>query len=258
MFSGFYLVLVLLLVGLIVRGRVVRVPRQAGLGPMAAHLGRHAHRRQRAGPAAGRRRAGQPARAACRSTTTRSSPATWSTCSARTRCSSGSACCCCAPCTGSAFLTLKTDGEVEQRAQHLARAAGPRRRPGRPRAGASGPSHRRPRRASRTLFQIDLGRSRASRPPWLLRERAAGWAFAATTVTIAATIVSIFSDLYPRVMVSSTSSAYDLTVAELGVGVLRPQGHDRRRRSSCCPPCWCTRAGPTTCSAPGSAPRPSP
>jgi cytochrome bd ubiquinol oxidase subunit II len=38
-----------------------------------------------------------------------------------------------------------------------------------------------------------------------------GWAFTATTVTIALSIVTIFVDLYPDVMVSSTNRAYSLT-----------------------------------------------
>ena len=42
---------------------------------------------------------------------------------------------------------------------------------------------------------------------------AQGWAFAAGAVTIASAISSIFFDLFPRVMISSTSSAYNLTVA---------------------------------------------
>jgi cytochrome d ubiquinol oxidase subunit II len=39
-----------------------------------------------------------------------------------------------------------------------------------------------------------------------------GWAFAATTVTIASCILAIFVDLYPNVMVSSSSAANNLTV----------------------------------------------
>jgi cytochrome d ubiquinol oxidase subunit II len=39
-----------------------------------------------------------------------------------------------------------------------------------------------------------------------------GFAFTANTVTIAACIVAVFVDLYPNVMVSSTSGAYNLTV----------------------------------------------
>jgi cytochrome d ubiquinol oxidase subunit II len=47
---------------------------------------------------------------------------------------------------------------------------------------------------------------------WLVYEQRDGFAFATTTVTIAASIGSIFVDLYPNVMVSSTNSAYNLTV----------------------------------------------
>jgi cytochrome d ubiquinol oxidase subunit II len=39
-----------------------------------------------------------------------------------------------------------------------------------------------------------------------------GFAFAATAVTIASCILALFVDLYPNVMVSSTSKAYNLTV----------------------------------------------
>jgi cytochrome bd ubiquinol oxidase subunit II len=39
-----------------------------------------------------------------------------------------------------------------------------------------------------------------------------GWAFAATTTTIGLSIITLFVDLYPRVMVSSTNRAYSLTV----------------------------------------------
>ena len=39
-----------------------------------------------------------------------------------------------------------------------------------------------------------------------------GWAFTATTITMAVCITTIFVDLYPRVMVSSTSPANSLTV----------------------------------------------
>jgi cytochrome bd-type quinol oxidase subunit 2 len=39
-----------------------------------------------------------------------------------------------------------------------------------------------------------------------------GWAFTASALAIAATVGSIFIDLYPNVMVSSTNAAYNLTV----------------------------------------------
>ena len=47
---------------------------------------------------------------------------------------------------------------------------------------------------------------------WLVHDHREGFAFAATTVTMAACIVSIFTGLYPNVMISSTSAAYNLTV----------------------------------------------
>ncbi len=45
-----------------------------------------------------------------------------------------------------------------------------------------------------------------------------GWAFTASAVAIASTVGSIFIDLYPRVMVSSTNAAYNLTVNNAASG----------------------------------------
>ncbi len=45
-----------------------------------------------------------------------------------------------------------------------------------------------------------------------------GWAFTASAIAIAATVGSIFIDLYPHVMISSTSAAYDLTVNNAASG----------------------------------------
>jgi cytochrome bd-type quinol oxidase subunit 2 len=47
---------------------------------------------------------------------------------------------------------------------------------------------------------------------WLLREQHRGWAFAMTTIAMAASVLTLFIGLYPRVMVSSTDAAYSLTV----------------------------------------------
>jgi cytochrome bd ubiquinol oxidase subunit II len=47
---------------------------------------------------------------------------------------------------------------------------------------------------------------------WLVYDHREGFAFAATTVTIGSCIISLFVDLYPNVMVSSTNHAYNLTV----------------------------------------------
>jgi len=48
---------------------------------------------------------------------------------------------------------------------------------------------------------------------WLAGEGRDGWAFAVTTFVMAGTIVAIFSELYPRVMVSTNGSATDLTTS---------------------------------------------
>lgn len=48
---------------------------------------------------------------------------------------------------------------------------------------------------------------------WFLRQRRAGWAFAMTGLTIVLTIVTTFRGLYPRVMVSSLNPDWSLTVA---------------------------------------------
>ena len=53
---------------------------------------------------------------------------------------------------------------------------------------------------------------------WLVHSASDGWAFAATTATMAGCVLSIFTDLYPRVMVSSTSPAFDLTVHNTASG----------------------------------------
>jgi len=47
---------------------------------------------------------------------------------------------------------------------------------------------------------------------WLVLEHRDGFAFTATTITVASCIVTLFVDLYPNVMVSSTNPAYSLTV----------------------------------------------
>jgi cytochrome bd-type quinol oxidase subunit 2 len=47
---------------------------------------------------------------------------------------------------------------------------------------------------------------------WVAAGHHDGWAFAATTVAIALSIVTLFVDLYPRLMVSTTNPAYSLTV----------------------------------------------
>ncbi len=47
---------------------------------------------------------------------------------------------------------------------------------------------------------------------WLLRDGREGWAFTMTAFAMAATVLTLFIDLYPNVMVSSTNAAFNLTV----------------------------------------------
>jgi cytochrome bd ubiquinol oxidase subunit II len=53
---------------------------------------------------------------------------------------------------------------------------------------------------------------------WAVRDGYTGSAFAATTALMGATILSIFVSLHPNVMVSSTNSAYNLTVSNSASG----------------------------------------
>ena len=48
--------------------------------------------------------------------------------------------------------------------------------------------------------------------PWLLSEKLDGWAFVATALAIVTLTATIFLNLYPRVMVSSTAAANSLTI----------------------------------------------
>ena len=48
---------------------------------------------------------------------------------------------------------------------------------------------------------------------WLLREKLEGWAFVAMAVGLICLVATIFLNLYPRVMVSSISPAYSLTIS---------------------------------------------
>jgi cytochrome bd ubiquinol oxidase subunit II len=48
--------------------------------------------------------------------------------------------------------------------------------------------------------------------PLLIRERLHGWAFAATTSMIALVVLTLFLNLYPRLLVSSIDVAFDITI----------------------------------------------
>jgi len=117
---------------------------------------------------------------------------------------------------GATFLTLKTTGELRARAGRLARRMAP----------------------ATALIVIGFvawthviaGKGALWNPielavalavlaaAWLVLAHQEGWAFAITTITMAGCVIAIFTDLYPRVMVSSTSPAFSLTVRNTASG----------------------------------------
>jgi cytochrome bd-type quinol oxidase subunit 2 len=111
---------------------------------------------------------------------------------------------------GATFLSLKTTGQMHERSRGLARRIAPFT--GAFVIGFMIWTHV---TASTTFFLnlIELVAILAVLAAvWLVYARRDGPAFTATTVTTASCILAIFTDLYPNVMVSSTSKAYSLTV----------------------------------------------
>ncbi len=117
---------------------------------------------------------------------------------------------------GATFLALKTTGEMRDRAGQLARRVAPV-------TGAAVVAfviwtHL----TASTAFLLNpvelLAVLAALAAVWLVYEHREGFAFAATTITMASCIVAIFTGLYPNVMVSSTSAAYNLTVHNTASG----------------------------------------
>ncbi len=111
---------------------------------------------------------------------------------------------------GATFITLKTTGALRSRAGRLARRVAP----------VTtllvlafvGWTHVQ-RGGGAFLNPVELLAALAIIAAWaLVSSHNEGWSFAATTVTIAVCIITIFVDLYPRVMISSTNPAYSLTV----------------------------------------------
>src|SRR4029077_6865825 len=111
---------------------------------------------------------------------------------------------------GATFLGLKTTGDMRERSWLLARRVAPF-------TGAAVVAfviwtHV----TSSTTFFLNpvelLAVLAVIAAVWLVYDHRDGFAFAATTVTMAACVVSIFTGLYPNVMASSTSKAYNLTV----------------------------------------------
>jgi cytochrome d ubiquinol oxidase subunit II len=117
---------------------------------------------------------------------------------------------------GATFLSLKTTGDLRQRAGRLARRTAP----------VTGLlvlafvswTHAIAGKGA-LLNPVEFAAALAViAAVWLVYSRSEGWAFAATTVTMATCVLSIFVDLYPRVMVSSTNAAFSLTVHNTASG----------------------------------------
>jgi cytochrome d ubiquinol oxidase subunit II len=117
---------------------------------------------------------------------------------------------------GATFLALKTTGDMRDRAARLARRTAPV-------TGLAVLAFVSWTHASSghgaLLNPVEFGAVAAAfAAVWLAFDRREGWAFTATTVTMAACVLAIFVDLYPRVMISSTSPAFDLTVRNTASG----------------------------------------
>jgi cytochrome bd ubiquinol oxidase subunit II len=111
---------------------------------------------------------------------------------------------------GATFIALKTTGDLRQRAGRLARRVAPVTALlviafiAWTHVTAGGGAF---------LGAIEFLAILAVLAAWALASgQHEGWAFAATTLTMAASIITLFVDLYPNVMVSSTNTAYNLTV----------------------------------------------
>jgi cytochrome d ubiquinol oxidase subunit II len=112
--------------------------------------------------------------------------------------------------SGATFLSLKTTGELHDRIQRAATAIG---------LVAVIVSF-----GFMTWVHVGLSTGFVPEPlealallavivaAWAARERAEGWAFMAACVGMGGTVGSLFTELYPRVMISSTNTAYNLTV----------------------------------------------
>jgi cytochrome bd ubiquinol oxidase subunit II len=111
---------------------------------------------------------------------------------------------------GATFLSLKTTGEMHERSRRIARTVVPFTA-----AAVVGFAIWTHVTSSTTFFLRPLellAIIAVLAAVWLVYARRDGFAFTATTVTMASCILSIFAGLYPNVMVSSTNPAYNLTV----------------------------------------------
>jgi cytochrome bd ubiquinol oxidase subunit II len=111
---------------------------------------------------------------------------------------------------GSTFLMLKTTGELHDRSQKAAVSIG---------LIAIVVTF-----GFMTWIHVGLGTGFVPQPlqafallavigaAWAAREKADGWAFLGAVFAIGGSVGSLFTELFPRVMVSSTNAAYTLTI----------------------------------------------
>ena len=110
---------------------------------------------------------------------------------------------------GALFVSLKTRGEVKERAHRLAGRLFPLAVPVAAAFLLLTLRERWSGWGAAAVAVAALGLLAA----WVMDARGRdGWAFAASAVAIGFTVIALFSCLYPAVMPSSTSSAFDLTV----------------------------------------------
>ena len=111
---------------------------------------------------------------------------------------------------GATYLTLKTTGELQARCQQATTVIG---------VVAILVTF-----GFMTWIHVGLGTGFVPKPvealalmavvaaAWLAWAKAEGWAFTAAAVGIGGTVASLFQELFPRVMISSTNASYNLTV----------------------------------------------
>jgi cytochrome d ubiquinol oxidase subunit II len=117
---------------------------------------------------------------------------------------------------GATFLCLKTTGDMHERSRRTARRVAPFTA-----AAVVGFAIWTHVTSSTTFFLRPLellAIIAVVAAVWLVYERRDGSAFSATTITTATCIVSVFVGLYPNVMVSSTGPADNLTVYNTASG----------------------------------------
>ncbi len=256
MFSGFYVALLLILFFLIIR--VVsfewRSKSETPGWRSTVDVGEHDRQLRRRAPVG--HRAVVPRLRHARSTRTATSPATSWISSARTACSRASPSCALFAFHGATFLTLRTIGDLRDRAEAVARRlAIP--------AAVLG--------AAYLVWTVVVAMDRNDKdlfPPALpaalgivalalavvfVLTGSYGRAFAMTGLGAISLVATLFVSLYPRVMVSSTDFENSLTVdgaasSHYALAGDERRGADLRPARSCC-----TRAGRTTCSARASA-----